>query len=188
MASELVASLGPRDFDRETDLGNEAGLVMVLSPGEGNPGATLQCDIRALPLPKYQRGNLVSYGYTTAFRIPANLTMGTGLTFKFYLSDDGQNSADLGKVVKVGLTLKRMAADATWTLESGAATEVTATITLSSTASGVAIGSVAIANASLPASAAVGDLLLMRVRRIGSDPADTCQGRALLYRAEVQNT
>lgn len=190
MASELVASLGPGDLQRETDLGNDTGLSLVLSPGEGAVGQSpsVQGDIRAMSLPKYVRGNLVAYGYTAMFRIPLNLTLATGLTFKSYITDDGQNAADLGTAVVLGITLKRMAANATVTLESGAATEVTGTLTLSSTSGGVLIGSIAIANAALPASTAAGDLLLMRVRRLGSNASDTCQNRVLLYRVEVNNT
>lgn len=189
MASELVASLGRLDLERETDFGNDPSVVAVLSPGESTPGATLQCDLRAVSLPKYTTAkNLVAYGYTAAFRIPLNLTLGTGLTFKCYLADDGQNVNDLGTQVVVGITLKRMAANATWSLESGAAAEVTGTATLSSTASGVEILSIAIANGSLPASTAAGDLLLMRIRRIGTNASDTCVNRVLLYRVEINNT
>lgn len=188
MSSELVAAIGRLDLERETDLGNDTSVAAVLSPGEGNPGGSLQCDLRAVSLPKYVRGNLVSYGYTTAFRVPLNLTVGTGLTFKVYISDDGQQAIDLGTNVQIGITLKRMSANATWSLESGAAAEQTVTITLSSTASGVAIGSLSIANGSLPSGLAAGDLLLMRIRRIGTATQDTCTGRVLLYRVEVNNT
>lgn len=188
MASELVASLGPLDFQRETDLGNDPSVVVCLSPGEGNPGGSPAGDIRGLSLPKYVRGSLTAYGYTTAFRIPGNLTMGTGLTFKIYVSDDGQNAIDLGTVIVLGVTLKRLAANATLDVDTGGATEQTVNITLSSTSAGVAIGSLAIASANLPTSLAVGDLVLMRIRRVGTSTSDTCPGRALCYRVEVQNT
>lgn len=188
MASEFVASLRPCDFQRETDLGNDPSVALVLTPGEADQSGTTAGDIRGLSLPRFVRGNVQNYGYTTTFRIPASLTLATGLTFKVYLSDDGKNAGDLGKAVELGITLKRLAADATEDVDVSAATEVTATATLSSTSGGISITSIAIANAALPASTAVGDLLLMRLRRIGANASDTCQGRALLIHCDVQNT
>jgi len=189
MASEMVASLGPFDFQPERELGNEYAAQLVSAPGEFTQTATPAGDVRGLGLNGYKTAtNLVAYGYTALFRIPANLTLATGLTFKVYLTDDGANAVDLGKVVKIGLTIKRLAADATDDVDVSAATEVTASATLSSTSAGVSITSVAIANAALPASTAVGDLLLLRLRRIATNASDTCPGRPILLRVEVQNT
>lgn len=187
MAGEYVALLGPDDFQRETDLGNDASVSLVLAPGESSQtGAS--GDIRGLSLPRYKTSGQAAYGYTALFRIPANLTLTTGLTFDVYLSDDGKNSLDLGKAVEIGLTLKRLAAGATLDADSGAAAEVTAAVTLASASGEVAIGTVAIANAALPAGVAVGDLLLVRLRRVGTSSGDTCPGRAILYALAVQNT
>jgi hypothetical protein len=183
MASEFVAFLQPNDFNRETDMGREPALNLAFNPINDLPG---------LSLPKYARGNLVAYGYTTTFRIPANLTLGTGLTFKVYLSDDGQNAIDLGKVVKVGITLLDITQGPSNfdldTAETELATEVTASATLASTTGVASVTSVAIANAALPASIAVGDVVAMRIRRVGTNAADTCTGRVLLYCVAVQNT
>jgi hypothetical protein len=193
MASETVASLGPLDFLRETDLGNDMSVSLVLAPGEASsqPGTSgvPAGDIRGLSLPKYKTSGQQAYGYTATFRIPANLTMGTGLTFKVYLTDDGSNSVDLGKNISFGITLKRLAANATDDVDVSAAAEVITACTLSSGTAGVSITSIAIATASLPTSTAVGDLLLIRVRRKGSDSTnDTCSGRVILLRVEAQNT
>lgn len=189
MASELVASIGPFDLCPEREQGNEMSVQLVSAAGEFTQSATPAGDYRGVGLPGYKTAtNLVAYGYTTMFRIPANLTLSTGLTFRVYLTDDGNNAADLGKVVVLGLTVKRLAANATDDVDVSAATEVTANATLSSTSSGVSITSIAIANASLPASTAVGDLLLMRIRRIATNASDTCPGRPILLRVEVQNT
>jgi hypothetical protein len=185
MASESVASLGPLDFQRETDWGGDVSTQLVSGSGESAQPAGP--DIRGLSLPKYVLSGRGSYGYTATFRIPANLTLATGLTFKVYLTDDGANARDLGSIVVIGLTIKRLAANANLDVDSGAA-EVTANATLSSTPGGVSIPSIAIANAALPASTAVGDLLLMRIRRVGSSVSDTAPGRAVLHRVEVQNT
>jgi hypothetical protein len=189
MASEFVAYIGPADFQRETDLGNDLSVVYALGPGEALPSSTTPgADIRGLSLPKYQRGNLTSYGYTFTFRVPLNLTMGTGLTFVLYMTDDGNNAIDLGTVVVVGLTLKRLAANATVDVDASGATEVTANATLSSTSAGISKTSIAIANASLPSSLAVGDLVMGRLRRVGTSASDTCQNRVLLYAMAVNNT
>jgi hypothetical protein len=178
MSTELVASLRPVDLQREAPLGNSPAVTLVDSSG----------DVRGVSLPKYVTSAQRSYGYTALVRIPANLTMGTGLTFKFYLTDDGSNANDPGKKCYIGVTVKRMAADETFDVDTGAGTEQLVSVTLSSTAGGVAIGSLAIANANLD-SAAVGDLVLIRIRRKGTDTTnDTCQGRVILMGAEIQNT
>jgi len=181
MSSELVASLGPNDFIRESSLGNDTSVQVI------NPYGTAG-DLRGISLPKLTNPNIAVKGYIASFRIPANITMGTGLTFKIYLSDDGVFAADLGLKVEVGVTVKRLAADETTDIDMAAGTEQLVAVTLSSTAGGVAIGSLAIASANLD-SAAVGDLVMIRVRRKGTDTTnDTAQGRAILWRIEVQNT
>jgi hypothetical protein len=180
MATELVASIGPRDFQRETSMGTDDSVVLMQPVGVD--------DIRGVSLPKFKTNNFVNNGYISSFRIPANLTMGTGLTFKVYVTDDRANSVDVGTKVYVGIVVKRLSADETFDIDASAGTEVLASITLSSTAGGIAIGSIAIVNASLD-SAVVGDLVLMRIRRKGTDATnDTCPGRVVLMRVEVQNT
>jgi hypothetical protein len=177
MSAEFVAEIRPRDFQRETSMGNESSITLV---GTG--------DTRALSLPKYKLSNNGKYGYVAQFRIPASLTMATGLTFKLYLTDDGANANDPGKKVNIGVTVKRLAADETTDIDTAAGTEQTVSVTLSSVSGGVAIGSLAIASANLD-SAVVGDLVLIRLRRVGTDAVnDTCQGRALLLGVSVQNT
>lgn len=179
MATEFVASLRPLDLQREMSLGSDPELVQCQPVG---------ADIRGVPLPKYKTAAALAYGYTGAFRIPANLTMGTGLTFKIYLTDDGASATDLGKKVYVGITPKRIINDETVDIDTGGAAEALVSITLSTTTLGVAIGSLAIANAALD-SLAVGELALIRVRRKGTDTTnDTCPGRAVLLGVEVQNT
>jgi hypothetical protein len=189
MSTELVAALRPTDLQRETDFGNDWSTALVLTPGESEQTGAAG-DIRGVGLNKYKTAtNLVKLGYTSLFRIPANLTMGTGLTFKVYLTDDGKNSLDLGAKCYVGITTKRMAADATVNVDSGGGTETLASVTLSSTSGGIAIGSIAIVTANLGTSVVVGDLLLVRIRRKGTDATnDTAPGRVILLGIEVQNT
>jgi len=180
------------DFQRETDTGNDPAVALVLGVGEGGTGtAALSSDVRGLSLPKYVRGNVTAYGYVATFRIPdtATFALTVGLTFRIYLSDDGSNAADLGTKVAIGLAIKRVPANATLSVDTGAATEVVTACTLSSTSGGVSITSIAIGNAALPASTAVGDLIVMRLRRKGTDTTnDTCGGRAILYGVEIENT
>jgi hypothetical protein len=179
VATEFVASLRPLDLQREMTLGSDPELVLC-QPVVG--------DLRGLPLPKYKTAAATLQGYTGAFRIPANLTMGTGLTFKIYLTDDGTSAVDLGKKVYIGITAKRIINDETVDIDAGGATEAVLSITLSTTSGGVAIGSMAIAAAALD-SLAVGELALIRIRRKGTDATnDTCPGRAVLLGVEVQNT
>jgi hypothetical protein len=178
MATEQVAQLRPSDFQRETSLGADLNCVLTDFIG----------DVRGLSLPKYTTNNLVAFGYTTTFRIPANLTMGTGLTFKLYVTDDGKNAADVGKKLYLGVTVKRLVADETTDVDASAGTEQLVSITMSSTAGGIAIGSLAIASANLD-SAVVGDMVMIRLRRKGTDGTnDTCPGRGVLIGVDVQNT
>lgn len=189
MASEFAGYLSHADLQRETDAGADPLVNLVLAPGEASQSGNPAGDIRGVSLPKYKTApNLAKYGYTGLFRIPANLTLGTGLTFKAYLTDDGANANDLGKVVKLGVTLKRLAADATDDIDQSAATEVTGTVTLSANSGGICIGSIAIANASLPSGTVVGDLLMMRIRRVSTDTSDTAPGRVILLGVAIQNT
>ncbi len=175
MATEFVASLGPNDLMRESSLGSDPELVLVTAG-----------DVRGVSLPKLILSNNKVYGYTALFRIPANLTMGTGLTFKLYFTDDGSDASDLGKKIYIGLTVKRLIADETTDIDAGGSTEVLTELVLSSTAGGVLVGSVAL---TLLDSLAVGELCLLRVRRKGSDTThDTCPGRAVLLRVDVGNT
>lgn len=172
MANEFVDVLRPRDFCRETSTGYDAAAAITFSG-----------DVGCLTFPK-----LANQGYTTIFVIPAELTMGTGLTFGIFVTDDGANSNDLGKVVRFGLTPKLLASGTDdFDIDTGAATETTVDVTLDATSGQFVNGSAAIANAALD-SAAVGGILGLRVRRIGSHANDTCTGRVLVGAVYIKNT
>lgn len=176
MANEKVADVSAYALAscRETAMGYEGGLNLVNTPSG---------DIRGVSLPK-----LTDQGYSFNLLIPPNLTMGTGLTLKLPLVDDGANAADLGKVVRIGVTVKKIGGSAdTEDIDTGAGTEQTVDVTLDSTTGEVAIGSLAIASANLD-SAAVGDLIAVRVRRVADHANDTCKGRAILIGVFVINT
>jgi hypothetical protein len=186
MSTEFVASLGPLDFQREMSLGSDPELVLTHYHALG--GSPPTGSVRGLSLPRYLTSDQIKYGYTAAFRIPDNLTMGTGLTFTAYLTDDGTNPADLGLAVYLGFTGKYLAANAVNSVDVGTGvTEEFMTATLSSTTNGICIGTLAITSAHMN-TPVVGGLVLLRVRRLASNAADTCLGRAILLRVDVANT
>lgn len=136
------------------------------------------CRVASGDLVGVSLNKLASQGYTSMFTIPVG-TLTTGLTFKMLLTDDGTNSLDLGKVVRLGLTVKYLSANSTTDVDTAAGDEKTVDVTLSSTSKGVAVGSLAIVNADLD-SAAVGGTVALRIRRIGDHANDTCNGRVVL--------
>jgi hypothetical protein len=188
MASEFVAMLQPNDLQREADLGRDPELNLAVTTVNG----FATNDLYGSVLPKYVRGNLTNFGYVTLMRVPKNLTVGTGLTFVFYLTDDGQNAIDLGKTVELGVTLLDVTqGPSNFDLDSAEtelATEQTVTATLAATSGKASVTSLPIALASLPPSLAAGDVLAVRIRRIGTSASDTCPGRVLLMCTAVNNT
>lgn len=176
MSGELVAQLNATDFYRETSVGYDPVSFSAIT------GL-----LRGISLPKLITAQLIEY-YNAFFVIPANLTLSTGLTFQFRLVDDGSNSADLGTNVVIGASVWNVDKSGFLTnLTADTPTEVTATVTLSSTAGNPAAGSIAIPSADIP-SVAVGDDCLIRIRRIGDNASDTCQGRVILINGYVKNT
>lgn len=170
MATEYVALLHPRAFHRENGPYSNHDITPVAAG-----------DLSGLPMRK-----LATEGYTTWFVIPANLTMGTGLTLKLPVVDDGADSDDLGKVVRLGITVKVIASGTDEAdLDAGAATEATLDVTLDATTGQVVIGSKALTALD---SAAVGDLVAIRIRRIGTATQDTCRGRIVLLGCYILNT
>jgi hypothetical protein len=170
VANEFVDVLRPRDLFRENGLPDEIALVQT-------------GDLFGVSMRK-----IATEGYTAVSRIPGSLTVGTGLTFEAMIVDDGVNSADLGKVVRLGITVKKLVGGTDdGDLDSGAATEATADVTLDATTGQVVIGSIAIANAALD-SVGAGDAFAVRLRRIGTHANDTCQGRVVLLGLQVKNT
>lgn len=181
MSNELVAQLDPGSFYRESSLGYDLTFHSALSG-----------TLRAVRFPKMNPGSATGTPATPweyvdcTFIIPANLTMGTGLTFYLHCTDDG-TSGDPGLVVKWGIAVKRLNANATTDISASGGTEQTGTLTLSSTANGIAIYSIAIANANLN-SAAVGDMVGVRIRRMSADSSDTVVGSVLVVGGHVKNT
>ncbi len=168
---------GRLKFWKRSSLGDDSELVTV----QGTTGK-----VQGVPLVKSDWGDR---GYIGTILVPSNAQLSDGLTFRFYLTDDGKQAVDLGKKIYIGLTLKRLPADSTIDITVGAADEVTVQVTLSTTSGGMAISTLPVALADLPAGIDVSDLILCQIRRIGFDRVhDTCQGRALLLGVDVENS
>jgi len=174
MANEAVASLPAPVWLRETTLGYEHGLYFA----SGNVAAT---DLRGLSFPKNAGGT-----YNTTFVIPLGV-LTTGLTFKGLVWDDGADASDLGKVVRFGITIKRLIAAETVDMDTAAGTEQTVDVTLQATSGAASLLSLAIANANLD-SAAVGDTVAIRFRRVSTATQDTCNGRVIVSGLGVVGT
>lgn len=177
MANEFITQLGPRDFFRESTFGDTPHLYTEQAGGPGTSN-----DVYGLSLPK-----LATQGYTALVPISHANTFTTGLTLTFYLVDDGTDSADLGKVIRLGVTFKRLIDGESADIDTAAATEQTSDITLQSTSGLIKVSTLAVANANLD-SLATGEACLLRVRRISTATQDTCQGRVLLLGVSIKNT
>jgi hypothetical protein len=182
MAGELVAQFNASDLYRETSLGYDTTFQTCIYQTAN--GAS-----RGVSLQKLIQSQLTEY-YNGMFIVPAAAALGTGLTFRLVVTDDGQNAADLGLVVRLGITpfnLTTALSVADWSLAASKGTETLANVTLGATTGLPVIGSIAIANASL-ASLAVGNVLGIRIRRVGDNAADTCANRVMLLGGIITNT
>lgn len=189
MAGELIAQLDPGAWFRETSVGYEPTFMTTIVGAQsvaagGSPGGNM----RALTANKFSVSGVNAEYYNTIFEIPTSLTIATGITVKLRVVDDGKNSADLGLVVKFGITAFNVdSASFKDDFSAAGGTEQTGTVTLSSTSGIPATLSIAIANAQL-ASAGAGNAVALRLRRLGTDAADTCPNRVCVLFGHVKNT
>ena len=168
MASEYELSLRPRDFLRTNG---------PITTNDLAPSGVLA----GLRLLKSD-----TTGYVALFRTTGT-AIGTGLTAKILITDDGSSSVDLGKVVRLGVAVKALASGTDNATLTGVGTEVEASGTLNATSGIVVEVSIALTAAEADSIAALG-WGIIRVRRIGTAATDTCQGTALLLGVEVINT
>ena len=188
MAGELVDQMRPGDFFREASMGYDPVGFSALTPVPATSG-----QMRGVSFQKMNPGSAsgtppVNYEYYNILStIPANLTVGTGLTFFLTVTDDGLDPNDLGKVAKFGIAVKKLTSGVTCDLSASAGTEGTNTVTLASTTGQTAQFSLAIVNANLNGAGA-GDQIGIRIRRVGTDAADTCNGRVICVGGHVKNT
>jgi hypothetical protein len=170
MANEFIDILRPKDFYRANGSMHDDGLAVTGS-------------VAALRLAKSDTA-----GFFAVCNVPGSLTQGTGHTYVLHVCDDGADASDLGKVVRLGITVKELLTGAdTLAIGTSGATEVAVDVTLDATTGELVVSSNAIANASLD-SIGVGDSFLLRIRRIGTHANDTCQGPVLLTHVVVKNT
>lgn len=127
-------------------------------------------------------------GFSAIVVPPAENTQGTGWTLSIGVVDDGADSDDLGKVVRLGVTVKLLATGAdTLVVTTAGSAEATVDVTLDATSGEIVLAALAIANAALD-SVGVGNTALVRIRRIGSHANDTCKGTAILTHVYIRNT
>lgn len=171
MANEYVDLIRPRDLVRLNGSPVTSNDLEVSGSGAG---------VRLL------KSDAAGFSFVTV--IPGSLTVGTGVTLSLGVTDDGADAADLGKVVRLGVTVKKLASGSdSLAIGTGAGTEQTVDVMLDATSGEITLGALAIANANLD-SAGAGDTALVRVRRIGTHANDTCQGTALLTHVAIKNT
>jgi hypothetical protein len=179
----VVCTFDASDLYRETSSGYDtvSNSVPYITSNGASRGVSLNKFVIASQL--YEYYNLLVY-------IPLNVTITTGLTWKFALTDDGCNSADLGLVVRLEVTpynLSTASAPVDWSLAGSKGTVTTTNVTLNATSGVIATGTVAIVAANL-ASLASGNWLGFRVRRVGDNAADTCANRVILLGGLVYDT
>lgn len=169
MANELIAQLGPRDLISEGTLGGEASMNLARS------GDFQGCRFRK---------NSV---FSQVVPISHANTFTTGVTITFILVDDGTDAADLGKVIRIGVTPKRMVTGESTNIDVGAAAETTLDVTLQAVAGNVVVANMPILNAALD-SLATGEALGLRIRRVGNVSQDTCNNPVILLMVAIKNT
>jgi hypothetical protein len=165
MAAELVGAF-INEMQKETTLGYEPGLgISPLPVGNG----------RGYSFPRN-----ANQGFTAFLKIPGNATLTTGVKVDLLVTDDGSDPSDLGKAAVFGVSVKKITSGtSTADPTASAGTEQKATVTLNGTSGVFVVGTVTIAAANLN-SAAAGDWIAVRIRRIATDAADLLTGRVLV--------
>jgi len=174
MASgDTILSINPVDMFPETP-----------GPSGGEYGLVYDGLAKGLSYP-----HTATLGAVTIRRLPATASLSTGATVKLLIAGDPLNPC-AGKVVKLGVNFGKLGTTSTYVAPGTAAlgTEATATVTMPSTDGQTIEVSIPIVVASM-ASAAANAWVLMRVRRLGADSADTARpGRVLLLGVTVLDT
>jgi hypothetical protein len=181
-AGSVLAQFNASDLYRESSLGYDTRIQTAIYQTAN--GAS-----RGLSLQKLIQGQLIEY-YNGMWFTPASIALATGLTHKILITDDGTSPADLGLVVRIGVTPFNLSTALTvvdWSLAASKGTETFVNVTLGATTGIPVIASVAIVVANL-ASLAAGSIYGMRIRRVGDNAADTCPGRVIILGGQVADT
>jgi hypothetical protein len=123
-------------------------------------------------------------GFLAMFTLGEIGTVNATWSVVLALTDDGSDSADLGKVLVVGVTIKLIADGETLAIGTSGGTEVTASVTLDATTKKVELNTIASVGIDSMTEPTTG---LIRVRRIGSNASDTLRGTALLHHVAIIN-
>lgn len=182
-AQAALTSFGPDNLYREMSVGyNPYASSALFTTANGG--------IQGLRLNKFSIAGQLNEYYNLTKIVPASITFTTGLTFKYILVDTGTDSGDLGLVVRVEVTPFNISASGgkvDWSVSGTKGTATASNATLNATSGVPVIGSIAIANAAL-ASLAAGNIFGMRIRRVGDNAADTCNGDVILVGGLVFDT
>jgi hypothetical protein len=182
-AGSLLTQFTATDLFRETPVGYDPKTMSTLY--STNNGTS-----RGVGLNKFRIASQLYEYYNGMWILPTLVAVGTGLTFKLMITDDGTDSSDLGLVARIEITpfnLSTALSVVDWSLAASMGTATAANVTLGSTTGLPKILSIAIVAANL-ASLASGNILGIRIRRVGDNAADTCNGRIILLGGEITDT
>lgn len=178
----LLAQITPASLCRESSPGY--GLAAQSALYQSAMGSS-----RGLALPKLTTNQLIEY-YNGIWVVPDLVDLATGLTHTLILTDDRSSSLDLGKTVRIGITpfnLSVVPASVDWSLAASRGTETFASVTLGATTGLPILATFVIAAANL-AGLITGGIYGIRIRRVGDNAADTCNGRVLILGGMITNT
>jgi hypothetical protein len=181
-AGTVLGQFNASDLYRESSIGYDTRMQTAVYQTAN--GAS-----RGLSMQKFISAQLTEW-YNGIWYVPAGIALATGLTFKLIFTDDGLSAADLGTVVRIGVTpfnFTTALSVVDWSLAASHGTETFLSLTLGATTGLPVIGSIAIVTANL-ASLAAGSVFGMRIRRVGDNAADTCPGRVLLLGGQINDT
>lgn len=130
--------------------------------------------------------SLTDSGAVWIGRLPVTAALATGFTFQVMIAEDA-NNIGVAKAVRMAITVKKLAGGTDVISAAGAGTETGGTLTLPSTAGVVLTGTITIVIANADGVAA-GDWVMIRVRRLGTNAADTHRGRVVLLGVDVRDT
>ena len=171
MAGETIVQLGAQDLRKNSALGYNPAASRA-------PWAITESTRR--------RSQRTPTPVTTSSSRPRpGPPLTTGFKVDLVLVDDGKDANDLGKVAVFGVLMKKLASGTdTLDMTFSVGGEITANATLAATAGVITTLTVSVPNASAD-SVAAGDTFMMRIRRVGTNAADTCSGRILCVAATV---
>lgn len=129
---------------------------------------------------------LTDSGATWVTRLPASAGLVTGATATLMVADD-INNPSVGKVAVFAITYKLLTSATDVIDWSTAGTETTVSITMPSTAGVIKTGAIAVVVANMD-SVAASAWVAIRIRRLGTNSADTHRGRVVLLEVDIRDT